>query len=455
VKERRSGSGRRHGPERPQGGDRRREGGERRPPRPVQVRIDSIAAGGEGVGRLPDGRVVFVHRTAPGDLAEVALTTQHDRWTRGRLLRVLEPSPERREAPCPFYAECGGCTLEHLTYPAQLRAKARIVSDALTRIGKIPTEPPEVVPSPAEHRYRNRVSFALRREAHGKVVAGFHALGEPDRVVDLDGRCLLPEEPIARAWDRLRASWGPDARRLPSGEQLRLTLRASAAGEVSLLVEGGFSPGRPEELLERVPGLVAVWHRSGAAAPELVAGSPGLPETWGDETVELSGAAFLQVNRGAAALLEGHVAAAAGEVAGLRVVDAYCGVGLHARRLARAGARVVGIELDPEAVAEARRAAPEGATFQEGPVEALLPAHLPADLVVLNPPRAGVAAEVAGALAATPPRRIVYVSCNPATLARDLRRLGERFRLESVRSFDLFPQTAHVETVVALSRLEP
>lgn len=431
----------------------RRPEGERRVS-PVRVRIDSIAAGGEGVGRLPDGRVVFVHRTAPGDLAEVALTQTHPRWTRGRLLRVLEPSPERREPPCPFYAECGGCTLEHLTYPAQLRAKGRIVADALTRIGGVAVEPPEVVPSPAEHRYRNRVSFALRREAHGRVVAGFHALGNPEAIVDLDGRCLLPEEPISRGWDAIRAAWGPDARLLPSGERLRLTLRASASGEVSLLVEGGFSPGRPRELLAAVPGLTAVWHRPGKSSPELVAGAPGLPETWGDETLELSGGAFLQVNRGAAALLEAHVAEVCGEVAGARVVDAYCGVGLHARRLARAGARVVGIELDPEAVAEARRAAPEGTEFREGPVEALIAAELPADLVILNPPRAGVAPEVADALAAARPRRIVYVSCNPATLARDLRRLGEGFRVESVRSFDLFPQTAHVETVVALSSTE-
>ncbi|HEX2187757.1 MAG TPA: class I SAM-dependent RNA methyltransferase, partial [Longimicrobiaceae bacterium] len=437
------------------GGRGRRPGGEQRRRPPVQVRIDSIAAGGEGVGRLADGRVVFVHRTAPGDLAEVELTERRDRWARGRLLRVLEPSPERREAPCPFYGECGGCTLEHLTYPAQLRAKARIVSDALTRIGGVPTEPPEVVPSPSEHRYRNRVSFALRRTGRGGVAAGVHALGDPDRIVDLDGRCLLPEEPIARAWDAIRAAWGRDAFRLPSGDQLRLTLRASATGEVSLLVEGGYSPGRPQELLDAVPGLAAVWHRPGEAPPSLVAGAPGLPETWGDETVELSGAAFLQVNRGAAALLEAHVVERIGDPAGLRVVDAYCGVGLHARRLARAGASVVGIELDPEAVAEARRGAPEGAAFDEGPVETLLPGRLPADLVILNPPRAGIAAEVAEALSASPPERIVYVSCNPATLARDLKRLGPRFAMRSLRSFDLFPQTAHVETVVVLSTQTP
>ncbi|MBA4157823.1 MAG: class I SAM-dependent RNA methyltransferase [Gemmatimonadetes bacterium] len=422
---------------------------------PIHVRVESIAAGGEGVGRLPDGRVVFVHRTAPGDLVEIRIVHQQKRWTRGRLLRVLEPSPERRDPPCRFYAECGGCTLEHLTYEAQLRAKARIVADALTRIGRLDIEVPEVVASPREQRYRNRVSFALRRGGRGRVVAGFHALGDPDRIVDLDGSCLLPEEPIARVWDRLRSAWGPDARRLPSGEQLRLTLRASASGEVSLLVEGGFSPGRPQELLDAVEGLVSLWHRPGTGPPELLAGAPGLPETWGDETIELSGAAFLQVNRAAAALLEAHVTEIAGDVRGATVVDAYCGIGLHARRLARAGAQVTGIELDPAAIGEADRSAPEGARFEEGPVEMLLPAHLPADLVILNPPRSGAAAEVTAALAAVPPARLIYVSCNPATLARDIRRLEGGFRLTHLRCFDLFPQTAHVETVALLVAHQP
>jgi 23S rRNA (uracil1939-C5)-methyltransferase len=437
------------------GGESPREPYARGQPAPARVRIDSIAAGGEGVGRLEDGRVVFVHRTAPGDLVDVSLVHRQKRWARGRLLRVLEPSPDRRDPPCAFYAGCGGCTLEHVTYPAQLRAKARIVADALARIGGIPGVEPEVVASPLEHRYRNRVSFALRREGAGRVVAGFHALGDPDRIVDVDGRCLLPEEPIARVWDRLRQVWGPDANRLPSGEQLRVTLRASARGEVSILVEGGYAPGRPEDLIRSVDGLTAIWHRPGQAAATRIAGEPGLPERWGDEEIELSGAAFLQVNRGAAALLEAHVLELAGDVRGNRVVDAYCGIGLHSRQLARRGAAVVGIDLDPGAVAEAERAAPDGAAFERGDVGEILPRHLPADLVILNPPRAGVGEDVTRALAARPPRRLIYVSCNPATLARDLKRMTAALRLRSIRCFDLFPQTAHVESVVLLTPDHP
>jgi 23S rRNA (uracil1939-C5)-methyltransferase len=168
--------------------------------------------------------------------------------------------------------------------------------------------------------------------------------------------------------------------------------------------------------------------------------------------VEISGAAFLQVNRAAAELLERHVVELVGPPVGLRVVDAYCGVGLHARRLARAGAFVVGLELDRDAVEAANSARVTGAEFLAGDVAELLPGCLPADLVILNPPRAGVAPAVTEAITANPPDRLIFVSCDPATLARDLRRLDPGFRLANTRCFDLFPQTAHVETVALLER---
>ncbi|HKJ92004.1 MAG TPA: TRAM domain-containing protein, partial [Longimicrobiales bacterium] len=308
------------------------------------IDISGIGAGGAGVGRLPDGRVTFVHRTAPGERVAVRVTDERQRWTRSELVRVLRPSPDRRAAPCPFYERCGGCTLEHLRYPAQLEAKRQLVVDALRRIGGLDLDVSSVVPSPGEFRYRNRVSFSLRR-LEKQVVAGFHELDRPDRIVDVTEACMLPEAPVARVWGELRRGWGGRAARLPAGRELRLTVRGTADGVATLLVEGGSGRGEPEALLQHVHALAAIWHRPRPGDPPvLLAGRPSVTESWQDEDVELSGAAFLQVNRGAATLLEDHVQAAAGVMAGKRVVDAYCGVGLHARRLARAGARVTGIE---------------------------------------------------------------------------------------------------------------
>ena len=152
----------------------------------MNVEITGIAGGGAGVGRLPDGRVTFVHRTAPGDEVEVRVVEERGRWTRSELVAIRRKAPGRREAPCPHYDRCGGCTLEHLEYEAQLEAKSRIVADALQRIGRIEIDLPEITPSPDEFRYRNRVSFTLRRTVSG-VVAGFHALEDPDTIVDITG----------------------------------------------------------------------------------------------------------------------------------------------------------------------------------------------------------------------------------------------------------------------------
>lgn len=417
----------------------------------ILTTIDGIAAGGAGVGRLPDGRAVFVHRTAPGEEVAIRVTEEKRRWARGDLLAVRTASADRRTAPCRFYARCGGCTLEHLHYNAQLAAKAKIVADALRRIGARDVALPHVVPSPREFHYRNRVSFTLLRLSGDRVVAGFHELERPGHVLDISGACLLPEPIVAEAWDALRAHWGAGAVRLPAGSRLRLTVRATAEGQAAVLVEGGHGRGQPEDLLRDAPPIAAIWHRRTAGEqPALLAGQPSISESWTDETVELTGGVFLQVNREAAALLEDHVLEVAGDVNGMRIIDAYCGVGLHARRLARAGGQVVGIELDAEAVREARRSSGGEVEYHEGDVAELLPSLLPADLVVINPPRAGMATRACDAVRAQPPRRTIYISCDPATLARDLSRLGASFEVKSMRCFDLFPQTAHVETVMEL-----
>ena len=423
----------------------------------VEVSVRAIASGGAGVADLPDGRVAFVQRTAPGDRARVRVTQSKKTWAKAALVELIEPGPGRREAPCPFYARCGGCTLQHLEYGEQLRWKGRIVADALARIGGLAVASPEVVPSPCETRYRNRVTFTLKRIGGGRVLAGFHELDEPDRLVDIDGRCLLPDAAIARAWEGLRAAWGEGAERLPGGHRLRLSLRSVANGVV-LVVDGGGGSWAPEPLLRDVPGLVAIWHQeSGAHTPLLVAGDGRAHEVWLGEPVRPGARAFLQVNREAAELL--HAAALSAAEVGLRTdgplsgrcVDAYCGVGAYGRALARAGAHVIGIELDPEAAAAAREGAPEGFTVLEGPVERRLAEALPSDVAILNPPRTGLHEDVPRILSEQPVQTLVYVSCDPATLARDLGRLVG-YRLLDVQAFDLFPQTAHVETLAVLER---
>lgn len=416
----------------------------------VDVEIDGIASSGAGVGRLPEGRAVFVHRTAPGERVRIRLTREKKRWAEGRLVEVLDESPERREAPCPHYDRCGGCTLEHLEYETQLRWKGRIVSDALERIGGISREPPEVVPSPQEFHYRSRITLTLRRLGGDRVVAGFHELERPGRIVDIGEDCLLPESAIAGVWGRMRRHWGPGARALPSGKELRLTLRSLDPG-VLLVVEGGRGAGDLPALLGRVEGLVAAW-RVDDAGVRHVAGLDVVGDRFLGEDVEIRGSAFLQVNRAAGEALQGRLLDRVGDPDGLHVVDGYCGLGVVGRILARRGARVTGIELDPEAVRGARADAEAGQQIVEGRVEEELTDRLPADLLVLNPPRHGLDEALPEILSASTVPRILYVSCDPATLARDLGRLAPTYRVRSLEAFDLFPQTAHVEVLAELER---
>jgi len=221
---------------------------------------------------------------------------------------------------------------------------------------------------------------------------------------------------------------------------------------VILVVEGGQGPGRPDILLREVEGLVAVWADTPKGAKRLLAGLKHVHDTRFEETMGTGPTTFLQVNREASEALHRWVVEQARVSAGERVVDAYCGVGLYGRDLARLGAHVVGLERDPDATRSARTAAPEGFTVLAGAVEDRMAEALPADLVILNPPRTGVDARVTEALQVAGPPRLIYASCDPATLARDIGRLSSSYEVEEVRAFDLFPQTAHVEVVVVLRR---
>lgn len=424
-----------------------------------EVRVRALGSGGGGVADLPDGRVVFIQRTAPGDLVRIQIEKSKPRWATGSVEALLEPGPDRIEASCPLYSECGGCQLQHIPYERQIEWKGRFIADALGRIGGLEgIEPPEVVPSPSKERYRSRVTYTLRRLRGGRVVAGFHALGKPAHVIEVGRECLLPLDELTNVWEALREHWGPGARHLPEAGRLRLTLRLGDDG-VELVVQGGARGWTGRALVERVPAIVAVWHEAAGTekGPSLVLGTPGAR----------GGTSFEQVNRDAAVALRDYVLevvgapshllaeeGAAKDESAVELVDAYCGNGTYGRALASRGWSVVGIELDPSAVELAEDDAPEGFSVVRGSVEMLLPDTLPADVLLVNPPRGGFDASVPPLILNNPPERIVYVSCDAGTLSRDLRALESRYKVESVKAFDLFPQTAHVETLVALRRVE-
>jgi 23S rRNA (uracil1939-C5)-methyltransferase len=415
--------------------------------------IRSIIAGGDGIARRPDGCAVFVPRTAPGERVQVEYTEVHKQWRRARVVRVLESSADRRDPPCPYYEQCGGCQLQHLSYDAQLSAKAGIIAESFRHIGGVEAEPPQIVRSEQELGYRNRVSLVLRRRGT-EVVAGYHAHDDPDVVVDID-HCPVAEPRLNDVWAGLRASWGERASDLPQGRELRLTLRANTEGRVGLAIEGGREPGSPKKILGGVDGLVSIWSLNRGGDVVRYAGAETLQDTWGRYEIPVAGTAFVQVNRDVAAAIDTYAREQCGPVVGKRVVDAYCGFGLMAIDLAREGARIVGIDLDRHAIATASSIASEldtTARFIRGNVERVLRCQLPAEVVILNPPRRGLTKPVVEALVKRPPRRIVYIGCSPATLARDLKGLSTRFKLEACRGFDMFPQTAHVETVATLVR---
>jgi 23S rRNA (uracil1939-C5)-methyltransferase len=420
------------------------------------LKIERIVTGGDGIARHSDGRVVFVPRTAPGEEVEVEYTVERRQWLRARLVRVVEPSPFRREAPCPCYGECGGCQLQHLQYETQLSVKTSIVADSLRRIGRFDIQTLEITPSSREFAYRNRITLVLRRH-RSEIVFGYHALDDPARLIAVD-RCPLAEDAVNDVLSATSATVRKIGEGVTRDAEWRLTFRVSSEGDVGLAIEGVEHPSDIDrsllaELIAR--GLVAVWMVNEKGRIIAHAGAETLGERWGVYEIPLAGTAFVQVNRDAAARLDDYFYGQCAVTPGARVIDAYCGFGLRAFELSRGGANVTGIDTNRHAIRAAMVIGAErGLTvgFIAERVESVLSKELPADIVILNPPRSGVAPEVVDALLRKPPARIVYVSCDPATLARDLKNLSAGFALDACRAFDLFPQTAHVETVVTLTR---
>jgi 23S rRNA (uracil1939-C5)-methyltransferase len=400
----------------------------------TELAIESIAAGGDGVGRT-GGLVVFVPRTAPGDLACVRLRRGRH-FARGTLERVVRPGPDRIDPPCIHYTRdrCGGCQLQHISYGGQLSAKRAIIQDAFERIGRRQVGLPDVRASEMLWRYRRKLTLTVRRTGAGWI-AGLHPHDDPADVFRLQD-CPITDERVMAVWrDVFRA-----ARHYPDAPSFRAAVRVVNSHAV-LVVEGGSRWPDVRRFFDAVQSLAALWWAPEVGARRLVAEREAVP----------GGASFGQVNSAVALALRDHVVARARAYAPAHVVDAYAGAGDTAIPLAGSGSTVTAIELDPEAAEACRRRLPPGCRVLVGRVEDILPVTPQAEVVILNPPRGGLHKRVTDALtaAAPPPRAVIYVSCNPATLARDLTRLPV-YEVASLLGFDMFPQTAHVETVCEL-----
>ncbi len=375
----------------------------------VNVKIESVAFGGDGIGRL-ESLVVFVPFTAQGDVAELEIRDAKKRFLRGRLKRIVTPSPDRVEPPCPYFRRCGGCHYQHIEYARQVEMKGRQVAEAFERIGKFPSPPVEpVLPSPAPYGYRGKAEFHVERSRDGSYRIGFMDVAGT-RLVDIE-RCAIMEESINEQLAYLRKPTHAPLRvdryvvwSLTGKSEETNVVRVVKGRELAVPVEGFFQAN-----IALTDGLV-------------------------DIVVELAGVG-----------------------PGETVLDLYCGSGLFPLFLAPSCARLIGIEIDGEAVDCARlnmeRHGIENAVFHQGDVRDVLEAEFGGkkgtiDVVVLDPPRTGCEREVLESIIGLGPARLVYVSCDPATLARDARLLADGgYELSTVKPLDMFPQTKHIESV--------
>lgn len=401
----------------------------------ADVTIERIAAGGDGIARH-EGVVIFVPRSAPGDRARVRFDVRK-RFARGTIETLLEASTERIAPPCAHYVgdKCGGCQLQHLTYEAQTDAKRGIVRDSLTRIGKRAVDTPEIVVSEQQWRYRRKLTLAMRRDRRDGWTIGLHPFDDPAKVFQLVD-CPITDERVIDVWRQVMAAH----EFFPAESELRAAVQLTENG-AAVVMEGGNAWPTRRAFFEAVPLATSLWWKPANRGRTLVA-----------ERGDAAGSAsFMQVNVEMGRALHAYVLERARAYSPASVIDAYAGSGATAIPLAHDGARVTAIETDRDAVARCSADLPAGSRAIAARVEDAIAGALPADVVLINPPRAGIHESVAAILetSAAPPRAIIYVSCDPGTLARDLSRMP-RYRITSLRAFDMFPQTAHVETVCEL-----
>ncbi len=411
----------------------------------ITVELTTMAHGGDALGRH-HGRVIFVPYAIPGETVTAQITDDREHYAFARLVEVLEPSPYRVDAPCPYFGQgkCGGCQWQHIDYDAQLRFKAQVIAEQLERIGDAdePTVHP-TLPDETGWSYRNHAQF---HPAPGTGL-GFQRASSTEADSDIIAveYCLILHPLLSDLYDAID---------LDVEGLIRLVLRAgTATGDLLLGFE--MKEDRPPALeLDEAVSCVMLLGEGGYAN---LIGDNYIHETVAGHTYRISASSFFQVNTSQAAELVGLALRYLDLQGDETVVDAYCGVGLFATHLAERVNLVIGIESSPSAVDDllVNTENQDNVEIVEGAVEDVLPAiTVPVDAALLDPPRGGVDRFALDALVALDPARIVYVSCDPATLARDAKRLrSERYGLIETHPVDMFPQTYHVESVSLFARV--
>lgn len=439
------------------------------------LRIEGYGSAGEGVARL-EGQAVFVKGALAGEICQVQLLKVGKSAAWGRVTQVLTPVPGRQSPDCPRYPRCGGCQLRHMTYAEELRFKRQKVQDALQRIGGWTGRVEKIHGAEAPDRYRNKIQFPV---ADGPRVGFFRARSH--EVIDAED-CLL--QPLAATRLREAFKLWMERYQVPAYDERvhgglirHFYVRVNQRGQsLCAVIANGTDLPHQEELVQALrraePDLAGVVLSVNQEKTNVILGKTHrclwgrdyLEDTLCGLTFRLSVPSFYQVNREQAEVLYGRALAFAGLTGRETVLDLYCGIGTITLVMARQAGRAIGAEVIPAAVEDAKaNAARNGVTNAEflcadaaQAAQTLADRGLRPDVICVDPPRKGLAPAVIDAIVQMAPQRLVYVSCDPATLARDVKRMEEQgYVLQRAEAVDLFPRTAHVETVVLLSRKTP
>lgn len=418
----------------------------------MRCTVDGISHQGEGVARI-NGKAVFIPNALPGEELEIEIMEERSRYSRGRITRIYESSPERTAARCPHYYDCGGCAYQHVEYTRELELKRQVVQDNLRRIGHIDIEVKPVLGMQSPWRYRNKVSWHIANDSDYPHLAYYRGSSH-DWVTIND--CQIISHRMQEASNYLNQIL-PEIKFKPGATAI---VRQSAADDSLMLILYGLQAAPARSSLDKLSKIFASIYFSHGNDKALThaSGSKYLEGRLGDVKCRISPESFFQVNQQQADRMIEIVKKLAELSGSQTVLDAYCGTGTIALNLASQAAAITGIESNKSAIEDAKfnahRNNIHNADFINGNCEKVLPSlNKPFDLVILDPPRSGCQKQVIDAIITSNPTKIIYVSCNPSTLARDLQLFAAKgYTVNEVQPVDMFPRTPHIETVVLIER---